>query len=136
MNSVIQQGIDVFTKQVESLGKGVYIVTPYFRDYNFFSYLGFGSENFYLYEKALKNSEAMKFETKFDASAFTKLQFKPLGELEGTISDDGKAVRWYEQGFFNAKSEITTDATAATDVIVTDIERFAVDQLVATQPAD
>ena len=135
MNSVIQSWIDVFTKQVESLGKGVYIVTPYFRDYNFFSYLGFGSENFYLYDKALKNSEAMKYETKFDASAFTNLQFKPLGELEGTVSDDGKAVRWYEQGFFNAKSSITTAVTAGTAIIVADIERFAVDQLVATQPA-
>jgi len=134
MNSVIQQWVDVFTKQVESLGKGVYIVTPFFRDYNFFSYLGFGTENFYLYEKALKNSEAMKYETKFDASAFTKLQFKPLGELEGTVSDDGKAVRWYEQGFFNAKSGITTAVVAGTAVVVSDITRFAVDQLVSTQP--
>ena len=78
MNSVIAQGIDVFTKEIEKLGQGVYVLTPYFNEFKFFSYLGFGNENFYMYEAALKNSEAMKFETKVDAGAIARLQFKAL----------------------------------------------------------
>lgn len=132
-SQIIQQGIDMFTKEIETLGQGVYILTPYFNEFNFFSYMGFGSENFFMYERALKNSEAMRFETKVDAKAITDLQFKALWELESTISEDGKSVSWYEQGIYNTRSTITTD-TITSAVIVESAERFAVGQLVSTAP--
>lgn len=109
-------------------GKNIYVVTSVIRKYPLLAYLWFNIPN--NYKQAI-------LDDKLTYEEAGKINFKEIGNIRPTMSEDGSKVTWYEaQSFANAQ-EIASNTVWWSEelVVLTDVKGFAVWDVVLTVPA-
>jgi len=113
------------------LGKGVWFMQAYIREYPWFAYLGFWPANWY---KMTRNINGQQAGAMHQLEKVIDVQFSKIAKIEATLTEDGKKVQWYEWDSFSTSSEVTANSTT-TAVIVKSVSWFAVGDIVRTIPA-
>lgn len=114
----------------KTAGKGFGFMQSFIRQYQGFAYLGFSPINWY---EAVRNVNGKNGEVLHKLVKFNDMEFTKIEKIEGTITEDGKKVQWYEGNAFSTKAKITADSTANT-VVVDKTSTYAVNDRVRTMP--